>query len=442
MEETFETIQKIVSEKGYVDANALNRLTKRMNKQPQDTCDKPQPSTSRVLKPENKPKRNAGGGDREGKIKASSIRKDITYTHGDLGNSPSEVTIYRKAVKDKKKESDKRFSSSSEEMEIDAVDYDGVQTGCHSDDNLSMAHSFIAEMRRSYEENRHGRNKSRGCTPERFDRYKPESRKRDDSPMDRVEHMIRNAEANRMKIFNTPGKQLPLDLNREFVHSAMVDKTYMLVASHLEESVIRKIENAEYVDFSKLIPKDKILAEEETELKLIMKEGRTFYVPVKEATSISNFNHWEQAFRVYSNIYLRKNPDRATELIQYNHVIHSASLIYIWSNVYAYDQDFRIHMSRHPGRSWATLLQQSWSIRLQEKLRGSDTFQSFGGKHSKRGSFGGNKSASNSEPCRKFNRRKYTFGPNCKFEHRCSYCFKFSHAAVNCRKAMQDMQDN
>ena len=156
MEETFETIQKIVSEKGYVDADALNRLTKRMNKQPQDTRDKPQPSTSRVLKPENKLKRNAGGGDREGKIKASSIRKDITYTHGDLGNSPSEVTIYRKAVKDKKKESDKRFSSSSEEMEIDAVDYDGVQTGCHSDDNLSMAHSFIAEMRRSYEENRHG----------------------------------------------------------------------------------------------------------------------------------------------------------------------------------------------------------------------------------------------------------------------------------------------
>ena len=68
----------------------------------------------------------------------------------------------------------------------------------------------------------------------------------------------------------------------------MVDEIYMLVASHLEEGLVRKIENGEFVDFAKLIPRDKIVAEaEETELKLVMREGKTFYVPAREFC-----NHW------------------------------------------------------------------------------------------------------------------------------------------------------
>ena len=73
-------------------------------------------------------------------------------------------------------------------------------------------------------------------------------------------------------------------------------------------SIIKKIENGDYVDFSKLIPRDKIVAEEETELKMVMRDGKMYYVPVKDTQTINGFGRWEQAFRVFSNIYTRMHP--------------------------------------------------------------------------------------------------------------------------------------
>ena len=35
-------------------------------------------------------------------------------------------------------------------------------------------------------------------------------------------------------------------------------------------------------------------------------------------------------------------------------------------------------------------------------------------------------------------RGKCNFGATCKYEHRCSYCFKFGHSVLNCRKAASD----
>ena len=45
----------------------------------------------------------------------------------------------------------------------------------------------------------------------------------------------------------------------------------------------------DFVDFSKLIPRDKIIAEEETELKMVIREGKTYYVPVKDSQAITGF---------------------------------------------------------------------------------------------------------------------------------------------------------
>ena len=169
----------------------------------------------------------------------------------------------------------------------------------------------------------------------------------------------------------------------------------------------QKLEQGKYVDFGKLIAKDRWLEESGQEYKMIIKNGKSFYVPVTETTTISNFSKWEQAFRVYSDIYTRTHPKRAAELIQYNHVIHSISLSYAWDNVYAYDVDFRIHMSKHPQRSWAIILQMSWSFRLQDKIRPTDKFQTHN-RNGQRNFHQGNKAASENEPCRIFNRGKCT----------------------------------
>ena len=87
-------------------------------------------------------------------------------------------------------------------------------------------------------------------------------------------------------------------------------------------------------------------------MEIVNRDGRTYFVPaqnVGDSTGgITNFSRWEQAFHVFSNIYCRRYPDRASELIQYNHIIQTAALTYTWENVYLYDRDFRFHLARYP----------------------------------------------------------------------------------------------
>ena len=118
-------------------------------------------------------------------------------------------------------------------------------------------------------------------------------------------------------------------------------------------------------------------------------------------------------------------------MIEYNHVIHTISSTYVWDNVYQYDKEFRMHMARNPERSWAIILQQAWSLRLKDKLH-------ITGEN--RSTPGGSPHDRSNEPCRKYNRGKCQFGSGCQYDHKCSYCFKFGHTILTCRKLKADME--
>ena len=167
--------------------------------------------------------------------------------------------------------------------------------------------------------------------------------------------------------------------------------------------------------------------EENQRLEMIIHGGRTFYIPISEGANINGFAKWEQTFRVYANIYTKENPQRSSEMIEYNHVIHTISSTYVWDNVYQYDKEFRMHMAE---RSWAIILQQAWSLRLKDKLHitGENRSTSGGSPHNR-----------SNEPCRKYNRGKCQFGSGCRYDHKCSYCFKFGHTILTCRKLKADM---
>ena len=317
--------------------------------------------------------------------------------------------------------------------------------------NQFLSDNFVADMKKHYDQHRDEKDMQEheaNYHPERattsHDQDFHRQRRVTETPTrdNFIQKMIQEAEKKKIKPSTTPGRsgtnQFQFDMRNSYVHSAMVNETYMMVASHLDELTIKKIEQGDFVDFLRLIPKDKVVSEsEETEMKMIMKEGKTFYVPVRDGQSITGFGKWEQAFRVYSNIYTRIHLERATELIQYNHVIHTASLIYVWSNVYAYDQDFRLHMSKHPGRSWSILLQQSWSMRLQEKLQFNSFHRQLQGKPHKHN---GKNSPPEVDYCRKYNKGRCNFGAGCRFKHKCSYCFKFGHNILVCHKLIYDQE--
>ena len=141
----------------------------------------------------------------------------------------------------------------------------------------------------------------------------------------RAEQLIRDVEVSKARILEVPFNEKIL--NKAYLHPLLLDEDYLVIGGFVDQSTREKIGNGEYIDFSKLIPKDHVTSEEDNRMEMINKGGMSYWVPVsdREVSSINGFNKWEQAFRVFSNIYTSYHPDRAGELIQYNHVIHTAA---------------------------------------------------------------------------------------------------------------------
>ena len=248
---------------------------------------------------------------------------------------------------------------------------------------------------------------------------------------EKAERLIWEAEQAKIHMFRVQGRgqnddNINKGLNVLVRDTSVVDDDYLLVASHVDEGIQRSIGKGEYVDFNKLLPKDRVVSSvEEQRLQMVSKNGQTYFVPADRDNNILNFGKWEQAFRVFANVYLRFNPDRATEPIEYNHVIHSAAVNFNWEAVYQYDKDFRLHMAWHPQRNWAIILQQAWLMRLISRQ----------GRNFEQGNREENKGRWDSKDiCWKYNKGKCTYGMKCKFQHKCGICSKYRHGAHLCRR--------
>ena len=235
-----------------------------------------------------------------------------------LDNSISEEMIYKSVVMKKGRNS----SSSEDIVEIDTsdgtlnLDFEGLnvitglvtgEEGEHSSERRSLPEQqsenrrWSSEPQPSTSHGNHGHFQPRQLSPE-----------------EKADQMIWSAEMARAKILPKAGKTL-------FSHTALIDESYIVVGRHVDQLTMDRIWKGEYIDFGKLVPKDQVLVEEDQHLEMVIRGDRTYYVPVSDTTSISGYPRWEQAFRVYSNIYTKAHPERASELIEYNHIIHTIS---------------------------------------------------------------------------------------------------------------------
>ena len=181
---------------------------------------------------------------------------------------------------------------------------------------------------------------------------------------EKADHLVKEAEASKVYIYDVSGntenliesgiEQIRTELGRcEKTNSCYVDDDYMLVASHLDETMHLKITNHEYVDFFKLLQRDHTFKEDQQRMMMINKGGMSFWVPVNDkSTNISSFSKWDQAFCMFLDLYSGKYPERTSELIQNSHIIQTVSYSYAWENVYQYDREFFRHIERHPTCSW------------------------------------------------------------------------------------------
>ena len=254
--------------------------------------------------------------------------------------------------------------------------------------------------------------------------------------------MVREAEHSRARIYDVQGKTMmdkhSYDSARHYL--PIPDEDYLMVGNHIENSIKRKIIDGEYVDFARLMPKDRIMLEEDNRMEMVNKGGLSYWIPVaeKEVTTINSFYRWEQAFRVFSNIYMEAYPGKAGELIQYNHVIHTASQTFSWDNVYRYDREFRIHMSKHHlAQSCGVILQQAWSMYLKDKINAGEG--GFGSSKNQSGGSNGSTPNARHKLCFNYNAGNCSYGHRCRFDHRCSFCNKFGHGDSTVVKRVKEI---
>ena len=165
------------------------------------------------------------------------------------------------------------------------------------------------------------------------------------------------------------------------------DDDFFHLVCHIDSALQVKIENGEYVDLDKLLPKDKSNPQayftDFERLEWVHNETGTFLAPAKKQNKINSFRKWEQAFRVYATIYCSKNPTRSKEIWQYITTINTAANAYVWDNVYNYDIIFHQLMQFNPQRSWAVTYNQMWNLSMKEPLQrnsnGGSWFSQAGG---------------------------------------------------------------
>ena len=256
-------------------------------------------------------------------------------------------------------------------------------------------------------------------------------------PRQRAEILIQQVEQAKARMMDVPGRNFlnQEQINRntgDLLHSVIVDEGYSAVANHLDDNIRRTIMTGGYVDFAKLLPKDRIALEEDTRMEMVNRGGMSFWIPVSDRTSvgITSLTRWEQAFRIYLKVYVEGNPTQAEELIQYNHIIHEAAAEYPWDSVYSYDHEFRIHMSKFPTRNWGIILHQAWALKMRRHNYSSGNGQRNSPECRQNGH--GNW---RDNICWQYNLDGCTFGISCKFDHKCSLCGRWGHGAVNCCRA-------
>ena len=108
-------------------------------------------------------------------------------------------------------------------------------------------------------------------------------------------------------MFDISGKAESLGAINQYMHSAMVDESYKMVGAHLDEGIRSKILEFSYVDFARLLPRDRIIEEEDNRLTWVQKDGQPWLVPASNYESsnnggINSYAKWHLAFRIYADV--------------------------------------------------------------------------------------------------------------------------------------------
>ena len=231
-----------------------------------------------------RPRQFAASGKKPGKRNRISRDEQVNLNHNATNKTnvmpctnQSEATIYDKALQ-------KRDSSSSDEvMEFSDESLENNESILFVDRNRMNQYDGIGKA-----------DTSRGDVRARPTQVLPGNPEL--TPEERAEKIIQEGELVKAKIFPPKGEvfnhsilqhnNVPLNLTQSpeilqqsaipFELVAKVDYDYLIIGGHIDENMRQKIVKGEYIDFSKLIPRDKMLTDDDHRLELVVRNGRTF----------------------------------------------------------------------------------------------------------------------------------------------------------------------
>ncbi len=99
--------------------------------------------------------------------------------------------------------------------------------------------------------------------------------------------------------------------------------------SHVPQSMREKAVTHSFVQYKQLLV-DPLLPIKGKHLTMVrdLESGKVEWVENSSVKEITNFDQWLRAHNVYSAMYVDAHPDKATDLINYQNVIHDAAMRY------------------------------------------------------------------------------------------------------------------
>ena len=358
--------------------------------------------------------------------------------------SPSEPTLYVPAVPkgiDRNTQNPRfYYHDASPQLVARSMGTGSEQRGKGGDSGVELIDQFIKSIRLDHEDKGPSTSAETQLQQDRIAYAK-----------DISDRAIIEAEKNKAKIQLPEGRSDDnLDVRtlndvqklKELLQTVIADNNdddFFHIICHIEPQLLARIRKGDFVELEKLLQKPEHLnGDIEGRQVLVHRDGEQFYVPYKgrDSQKITGIKKWDQAFRVYAAIYCQTNPNRATEILQYADIINQAASKFSWEKVAKYDYVFRHLMAKKPNRSWAKTYTQMWTL----ELSGSDSSNKQNFQHRRGGSNSGSSGSGatgkwKDNCCWKYNKGdNCSYGKNCRFEHRCTFCGSYSHPSMHCPK--------
>lgn len=171
--------------------------------------------------------------------------------------------------------------------------------------------------------------------------------------------MIRQSELQKAELAKPPGEKdcqrvftkLSSEFNDEDNVDGSLDYLHNSGTAHVDRPTRLKVKMNQYVDMVKFLPRDLDTVDDDENLVLTNRNGKTYHVPPadREPNNISNFKKWQTAFKVFMGVFMEEQPDKlcvAPELVQYMKMIEDMTITWIWDNVHKYDKRHRRMMEQ------------------------------------------------------------------------------------------------